>query len=830
MPIRSREDPSTSTSTHRKTISSASSLSTSPYPDMSTVESNGPFSPTMPASKYHEHLNISSVPFQACHDHSPTFSTTSSSQHEPSDTATTYSLPMSPTSSTFTRATTPDPENMGITMIMGISRPQTTKTSHQYRKSCDSGSTFVNSVHGEDRYPACGLREVKTEDHPEVPSVAGVIDVSTGIGLWTHDEPPGAGTPRPQTPVDEATSCATLDASRPEQHPILGERLGFDKCSGPSPHPSEAPMDTSTECSDEEVDDVLNYVLQAVYGVELDEVTAPPDLIRHFAARFIQDVGRAAFRWSPIAHPTHATSTSTRGSSTAPAPAGSTTRRNSQQQQQQQQQQQGGKRKKAGPGRPGDEEGDNMGDEEGDSGAPFKRAKQTPKEPDEGLRLSCPFRKKNPARFNVREHYSCSMTYFSKFAELRQHIVKQHKRVDPSAFVCDRCNRDFPCRKDLRDHQRLPREQMCDITDHDPESGIDGSTATKLLSRKRASGMSADVQWREIWGLLFPDDEDHQVESWEFCPVIEHFEVTTRFMDSLEMLESSLRDKGLKPQALETIGNLYRNQFIQVLQQCVDEAKVRPYSNRSNRRGEPTANANANANANAFVPAGGKFARRPDSGVEVEADEMEGWQEGSMSAVGIPYPGLGAGCGPLRDDAGRGWESSDTRPEYGTGARRLMPLVSVVGGETRASPDEKTETATALGTPIQSLSSHMMRPGGGGGGGGGMSRSASGFLSEQPPVSVSVAMPEQWARAHGAGSAAPVPSSSASSPFDGVVGQHIGFAHGSWQDQYHALQAGGGWNGGDVLVWPAGSGQEGLYDPSKFCPVMTRCPDPRGQG
>lgn len=94
----------------------------------------------------------------------------------------------------------------------------------------------------------------------------------------------------------------------------------------------------------------------------------------------------------------------------------------------------------------------------------------------------------------------------------RQHIVKQHKRDDPSAFVCDRCTKNFPSRKELRDHQRLPKELMCDITDHDPESGVDGATATKLLSRKRAGGSSTELQWREIWSILFPDDADELVQ------------------------------------------------------------------------------------------------------------------------------------------------------------------------------------------------------------------------------------------------------------------------------------------------------------------------------
>lgn len=53
---------------------------------------------------------------------------------------------------------------------------------------------------------------------------------------------------------------------------------------------------------------------------------------------------------------------------------------------------------------------------------------------------------------------------------------------------------------------------MCDIADHDAENGIDGPTATKLLSRKRASGTSPEIQWREIWNILFPDDDDHEVK------------------------------------------------------------------------------------------------------------------------------------------------------------------------------------------------------------------------------------------------------------------------------------------------------------------------------
>ena len=207
--------------------------------------------------------------------------------------------------------------------------------------------------------------------------------------------------------------------------------------------------------------------------------------------------------------------------------------------------QRGGKRKKQagnsnrnsnGSGRgAGDDEGEDLNsDRDGDGPQPPKKPKPNPYD-DDNLRLSCPFRKRNPQRFNVRDYHSCAMTYFPKFAELRyvflsrsgssfsdiqnrQHIVKQHKRDDPSAHVCDRCNRDFHTRKELRDHCRLPRDQMCEATDNDHESGVDGSTATKLLSRKRASGTSPEVQWSEIWNILFPDDDRSDIPPFREFP------------------------------------------------------------------------------------------------------------------------------------------------------------------------------------------------------------------------------------------------------------------------------------------------------------------------
>lgn len=168
----------------------------------------------------------------------------------------------------------------------------------------------------------------------------------------------------------------------------------------------------------------------------------------------------------------------------------------------------------------------------------------------------------------------------------RQHIVKQHKRDDPSAFVCDRCTTNFHSRKELRDHQRLPKEQMCDITDHDAESGIDASTATKLLSRKRAGGSSPELQWREVWNILFPDDGDEMVQPHAFIPVVEHFELASDFLGSLTTLKENLRNDVTDAAALETVSNKLHLSFIEALDRCTLAAQTMRYINRSNKKTE----------------------------------------------------------------------------------------------------------------------------------------------------------------------------------------------------------------------------------------------------
>lgn len=172
----------------------------------------------------------------------------------------------------------------------------------------------------------------------------------------------------------------------------------------PAEKPDDAWDSESTLSEDEDVDSVLDYALQLTYGFELKDASIPQAEARRITRRFMRELGQTIWHAGTDGQSHNAMSTSASSSST---PGGNSGTGESQR---------GGKRKKQ-LGKGGDEEGDDLSDGD-DSSLPIKRPRPNPRD-EENLRLSCPFRKRNPQRFNVRDHHSCAMTYFPKFAELR---------------------------------------------------------------------------------------------------------------------------------------------------------------------------------------------------------------------------------------------------------------------------------------------------------------------------------------------------------------------------------------------------------------------------
>ncbi|KAK4159964.1 hypothetical protein QBC43DRAFT_326181 [Cladorrhinum sp. PSN259] len=156
---------------------------------------------------------------------------------------------------------------------------------------------------------------------------------------------------------------------------------------------------------------------------------------------------------------------------------------------------------------------------------------------DSGVRYPCPFRKRNPARFNIRDHEFCTRIRFTSMSDLRKHIVTYHK-LKLSPLQCIRCKANFDSESTLSSHMLLPRDQMCDLNlsqAHDSEDGISDEIAQTLYG----NDTKVEWSWERIWHLLFPGD--NEIPDSDFQPIIELAEVDRAFDDKDDELKANLR-------------------------------------------------------------------------------------------------------------------------------------------------------------------------------------------------------------------------------------------------------------------------------------------------
>ncbi|KAK0639390.1 hypothetical protein B0T16DRAFT_243327 [Cercophora newfieldiana] len=141
------------------------------------------------------------------------------------------------------------------------------------------------------------------------------------------------------------------------------------------------------------------------------------------------------------------------------------------------------------------------------------------------IRLPCPFRMMYPRTFNVRSHYSCSMTYFPTIGRLKDHLREYHKRQDGAEVLCTRCFAGFKSRDDLNRHTRAV--PGCDPAEYDPIPGLHGEAVNLLRGRDRA-GQDYQEQWKEICKIVFQNDQT--IPKAEYHAVMEHFEFAEVFL------------------------------------------------------------------------------------------------------------------------------------------------------------------------------------------------------------------------------------------------------------------------------------------------------------
>ncbi|KAI0105394.1 hypothetical protein F4776DRAFT_657902 [Hypoxylon sp. NC0597] len=140
--------------------------------------------------------------------------------------------------------------------------------------------------------------------------------------------------------------------------------------------------------------------------------------------------------------------------------------------------------------------------------------------------LSCPYRKRNPIRFNVRDYEKCANTSYQTMSQLKKHLTSIHFKNDSSTRTCTRCQQQFPPGHNMLAHYEqcpFPPQPRMNSPHADPEDGFNKEVESRLKSR----GNGRVEEWPDLYKILFPGDET--IPEPDFVPVVEDHEVFLKY-------------------------------------------------------------------------------------------------------------------------------------------------------------------------------------------------------------------------------------------------------------------------------------------------------------
>ncbi|KAK3988240.1 hypothetical protein QBC44DRAFT_244036 [Cladorrhinum sp. PSN332] len=168
--------------------------------------------------------------------------------------------------------------------------------------------------------------------------------------------------------------------------------------------------------------------------------------------------------------------------------------------------------------------GDDGGDGMSGDGSGRRNGKHTPpaniKDLGHGrFEFMCPFRLKDPLRFNVRDWYDCATKVYvceessskrNELNELRRHLKLKHARPGaPSPPYCSKCKEEFPTEMRLDDHAK---QETCTYRElfmsNDPLDGLTQDAERELSSKQGRQGASAMTQYRQICHIVLGADSE----------------------------------------------------------------------------------------------------------------------------------------------------------------------------------------------------------------------------------------------------------------------------------------------------------------------------------
>ncbi|KAK4244316.1 hypothetical protein C7999DRAFT_43998 [Corynascus novoguineensis] len=154
----------------------------------------------------------------------------------------------------------------------------------------------------------------------------------------------------------------------------------------------------------------------------------------------------------------------------------------------------------------------------------------------------CPFRKRNPARFNIRDREECARAPFDSVQSLKQHVLDHHQRKTPR-HQCRRCKDHFGTETALEEHLLLPRDRICEVKDGPPVDYEDGMTeeVVRILSRGNPGDYDGGPWTWEVMWLHWCGNTDSQFTDYQ--PVTELAELEQAFDEGQGALKQDLREK-----------------------------------------------------------------------------------------------------------------------------------------------------------------------------------------------------------------------------------------------------------------------------------------------
>ncbi|KAG9237203.1 hypothetical protein BJ875DRAFT_454343 [Amylocarpus encephaloides] len=131
-----------------------------------------------------------------------------------------------------------------------------------------------------------------------------------------------------------------------------------------------------------------------------------------------------------------------------------------------------------------------------------KNSKMNPND-DPISKFSCPFRKRDPRRYGIYTHRTCTQGYWTTMARLKEHLYRCHQ----TPLHCKRCGKVFKSQPLLDMHIVADVTEICRVIQGSAPAGVTPENELKLRSKKKSRpGMTEKERWEDIYRILFPDE------------------------------------------------------------------------------------------------------------------------------------------------------------------------------------------------------------------------------------------------------------------------------------------------------------------------------------